>query len=207
MEFSTRYSRECCRLLARSPGALAGLVCLVRGCDAREEAGLRLLQAALAVLDNVCRCGGLARRVREVPGACEVLAEQLQLCRGVEAAFVPAAKLLALLCGGPAAEGGASLDEGGLRRVRSLSVLLAQRRRAERSCLARLSGNLSQGPTGPTEGNGERGGERLKGPGVSRRAERVRALEAQLEALAGVTAALDEPLRALRAAEVCRTEL
>ena len=194
LEFSTRYSRECCRLLARSPGALAGLLRLLRGCDARSEQGLELQRAALGVLENVCRCGGLAARVREVPGACEVLAEQLQLWRGLEAAFVPAARVLALLCRGSAGEAGAGLDEADLRRVRNVSVLLAQKRRAESSCLAHLSGNLPAGAAGPAGA--------AKGPGASRRGARLRALEAQLGALAEVTDALEAPLRALRAAEV-----
>ena len=191
LEFSTRYSRECCRLLARSPGALAGLLRLLRGCDARSEQGLELQRAALGVLENVCRCGGLAARVREVPGACEVLAEQLQIWRGLEAAFVPAARVLALLCRGSAGEAGAGLDDADLRRVRNVSVLLAQKRRAESSCLAHLSGNLPAGAAGAG-----------KGTGASRRGARLRALEAQLGALAEVTDALEAPLRALRAAEV-----
>ena len=194
LEFSTRYSRECCRLLARSPGALAGLLRLLRGCDARSEQGLELQRAALGVLENVCRCGGLAARVREVPGACEVLAEQLQIWRGLEAAFVPAARVLALLCRGSAGEAGAGLDDADLRRVRNVSVLLAQKRRAESSCLAHLSGNLPAGAAGPAGA--------AKGPGASRRGARLRALEAQLGALAEVTDALEAPLRALRAAEV-----
>ena len=191
LEFSTRYSRECCRLLARSPGALAGLLRLLRGCDARSEHGLGLQRAALGVLENVCRCGGLAARVREVPGSLEVLVEQLQLWRGLEAAFVPAARVLALMCRGSAGETGAGLDEADLRRVRSVSVLLAQKHRAESSCLAHLSSNLPAGAAGAG-----------KGPGASRRGARLRALEAQLGALADVTDALEVPLRALRAAEV-----
>jgi len=194
LEFSTRYSRECCRLLTRSPGTLAGLLRLLRGCDARSEQGLGLLRAALGVLENVCRCGGLAARVREVPGSCEVLVEQLQLWRSQEAAFVPAARVLALMCRGSAGEAGAGLAEADLRRVRSVSVLLAQKRRAESSCLAHLSGNLPAGAAGAA-GAG-------KGPGASRRGARLRALEAQLGALAEVTDALEAPLRALRAAEV-----
>jgi hypothetical protein len=55
IEFSTRYSQACCRLIAEN-GGVAALLMFMRTSN-RSDPHKQLLIQALAILDNICRQG------------------------------------------------------------------------------------------------------------------------------------------------------
>ncbi len=55
IEFSTRYSKACCKLMVDSSGVSA-LLAFMRSCN-RSKPHVEMLGHALACLANICRCG------------------------------------------------------------------------------------------------------------------------------------------------------
>jgi hypothetical protein len=82
IEFSTRYSKECCALIADS-GGVAALLAFMRSCN-RSKPHAEMLRLALGVLHNVGRWRELAPALLAAPDAVAVLSERLQMFRDME---------------------------------------------------------------------------------------------------------------------------
>lgn len=82
IEFSTRYSKECCVLIAES-GGVAALLAFMRSCN-RSKPHAEMLRLALAVLHNVARWRDLVGRVVGEAECVAVLSERLQMFRDME---------------------------------------------------------------------------------------------------------------------------
>jgi len=86
IEFSTRYSKECCTLIADSGGTPA-LLAFMRSCN-RSKPHAEMLRLALAALHNVARWRDLVGLIVGAPECVAVLSERLQMFRDMEVRVV-----------------------------------------------------------------------------------------------------------------------
>ena len=82
IEFSTRYSKACCSLMADSGGVTA-LLAFMRSCN-RSKPHMEMLRHALEIFHNICRWRDLLPIVLAAPDCTAVLTERLQMFRDVE---------------------------------------------------------------------------------------------------------------------------
>ncbi|GLC57418.1 hypothetical protein PLESTB_001222300 [Pleodorina starrii] len=92
IEVSTRYSRDCCDLIAQH-GGLEALLQLVRSCN-RSMPCQDVFDRTLAILSNICRHKALVSEVMHANGCLAALTERMQYFREEEEMFNPLVTLL-----------------------------------------------------------------------------------------------------------------
>ncbi|KAI8475158.1 MAG: hypothetical protein J3K34DRAFT_517600 [Monoraphidium minutum] len=140
IEFSTRYSKECCGLIADS-GGVPALLTFMRGCN-RSKPHAEMLRLALAVLHNVGRWRDLAPRVLAAPECVAVLSERLQMFRDMEDIFLSVVGLLSKLAATEAGALAVASDAGPalLRQWEGVAAIIGRKMDMERKYIARLEG-------------------------------------------------------------------
>eukprot|EP00198_Chlamydomonas_reinhardtii_P006104 XP_001695440.1 predicted protein [Chlamydomonas reinhardtii] len=99
IETATRYSRDCCKLIARNEGVTA-LLRFMRGLN-RSKPHIDVLNRTLNVLLNICRYDDLLPDVYHSEECLTVLSERLQFFRDTEEVFNPTVAVLQRLTSPP----------------------------------------------------------------------------------------------------------
>ncbi|GBF95503.1 hypothetical protein Rsub_07853 [Raphidocelis subcapitata] len=140
IEFSTRYSRDCCALIAES-GGVPALLSFMRSCN-RSKPHAEMLRLALGVLHNVARWRELAPAVLGAPECVAVLSERLQMFRDMEDVFLSVVGLLSKLAASD--DGALAVAEAAapsfLRQWEGVASIIGRRIDMERKYIARLEG-------------------------------------------------------------------
>ncbi|GIL67632.1 hypothetical protein Vafri_20977 [Volvox africanus] len=136
MEVSTRYSRECCKLITQSGGVTA-LLRFVKSCNRSKPYG-DMLNRTLAVLHNVCRYQELIPEVYYAEDCLTVLSELAQYYRDAEEVFIPTVMLLQRLT--VTCDLAANIPSAILRHWEGIHQVLFRKADIERKYLERLEG-------------------------------------------------------------------
>ncbi|PNH10245.1 Abnormal spindle-like microcephaly-associated [Tetrabaena socialis] len=136
IDTATRYSRDCCKLIARN-GGLVALLRFVRSCN-RSKPHVEVLHRALAVLHNICRCTALVSDVFHAEDCLTVLSEVLQFFRDTEEVFRPTAALLQRLVAPDSLA--AAVPPATARHWEGIHQVLYRKADMERKYLDRLEG-------------------------------------------------------------------
>ncbi|KAG2492393.1 hypothetical protein HYH03_009339 [Edaphochlamys debaryana] len=136
IDTATRYSRDCCRLIARS-GGVAALLRFMRSLN-RSRPHIEVLNRTLAVLANICRYDELIPDVFHSDDCLAVLSERLQFFRDTEEVFAPTVALLQRLVA--PRELAAQVPAQVLRHWEGIHQVLFRKADMERKYLERLEG-------------------------------------------------------------------
>ncbi|GLI66525.1 hypothetical protein VaNZ11_010395 [Volvox africanus] len=136
MEVSTRYSRDCCKLVTQN-GGVAALLRFVKSCNRSKPYG-DMLNRTLAVLHNVCRYQELIPEVYYAEDCLTVLSELAQYYRDAEEVFIPTVILLQRLT--VTCDLAANIPSAILRHWEGIHQVLFRKADIERKYLERLEG-------------------------------------------------------------------
>ncbi|EFJ40339.1 microtubule-associated protein Asp [Volvox carteri f. nagariensis] len=141
LEVSTRYSRDCCKLIAQDDGVTA-LLRFVRSCN-RSKPHIDVLIRTLAALHNICSCPSIrydtfVPDVFHAEECLAVLSERLQYFRDTEEVFNTTVTLLQRLTA--TEDLAANVPAAVLRHWEGIHQVLFRKADIERKYLERLEG-------------------------------------------------------------------
>jgi abnormal spindle-like microcephaly-associated protein len=140
VEFSTKYSPVCCMMLCDSQNAITTLLRFIRSCN-RSEPHIDFLKRVLTTLNNVmvwdqCLPAGkspMTEKLGNVPDIFTALSEVLQMFRGNQGVFLPAAQVLqALVSKKETAQMQSAEFDGMRRKIEGISQIMKQKLRLEK---------------------------------------------------------------------------
>lgn len=127
---STRFSSVCCSIVSDST-AIPALFDVIRGCN-RSQPHLKLLRAALSVLDNISRFPDISFRIAEHPDCVPCLVDLLQMYWNQPEIFLPVCHLFANLLADEYTLADVRQLEPQLKRLVGINTNLTKKMMAER---------------------------------------------------------------------------